>query len=56
MTHPVSLQLGSLLDIRWYYVTYDMKIYGTEYDIIGRMEQHWLIYIGILWHVICYRN
>ena len=52
MTYPVILQLGNLLNIRWYYVAYDMRIY----DIIARMEHHWLTYIGILWHVICYRN
>ena len=54
MTYLVSLQLGNLLDIRWYYVA--LKIYGMEYDIIARMEHHWLTYIGILWHVTCYRN
>ena len=35
---------------------YDMRIYGMEYDINAPMEHHWLTYIGILWHVICYRN
>ena len=54
MTYPVILQLGNLLDIRWYYVAYDMRIYGMEYDIIARMEYHWLS--GILWHIMCYRN
>ena len=53
MTYLVSLQLGNLLDIRWYYVA--LKIYSMEYDIIARMEHQWLTYIGILWHVICYR-
>ena len=56
MTYPVILQLGNLLDIRWYYVAYDMRTCGMECDIIARMEHHWLSFIGILWHIMCYRN
>ena len=56
MTYLGILQLGNLLNIRWYYVAYDMRVYGMEYDSTARMEHHWLSFIGILWHIICYRN